>query len=127
MKTRIVVPVSLVAGAAGLLLGVGVAEAGQYQLVVTRKSSDFYQVQGQNYFIDTFGCSEMSFGASAVLDSVSDGTITAGTLTFPSRTGYPDVCTVRGVYEAQTFNGRALDRSGNVVQVASLLVPVALK
>ena len=118
--------ITAVAALVGGMFGVGVAQAGQYQIDVSRKASNLYEIRGQNYFIETSLCLELAIGQPARLDTMRFGSTTGGTLTFQKSYGAPAVCSVRGVYEEQSFDGRAIDRFGNIVEVKSLLIPVTL-
>lgn len=103
-------------------LAVRAAQAGQYQLSVSRKTSNFYKVDGQPYYIETRMCLELALRTVILLDA------RGGTVTFYPSYGAPTTtCSVTGVYEEQSFHGgRAVDIYGNIVSVESILVPANL-
>ena len=118
-RSLLICLVAVVASSAGALLS-RAAEAGQFQLTASRKGSNFYKVDGQPFWFETRMCLELALRTSVILDT------SRGAVTFFQSYGDPTMCSLVGVYEEQSFRGKALDDYGNVVSVQSVLVPAKL-
>jgi hypothetical protein len=111
-----------------VIIGISPTQAGtQYSVTVTRRDSNFYEIDSTGLFLETSMCLELSLMQNAVLDVQRTGSTSAGIIYFNQIYGKPTTCSFMATYAKQSIRTRAINSYGGYVEISAIFVPQPIR
>ena len=102
--------------------------SGTYKVAVSRVDTNLYRIHETPYYFETFACFEFLYGEQVILDVMTRGNTSVGTMYVRTYTGTTD-CMINRTYERVRLvrGSKGIDGYGQLVELNGLLQPAPLK